>query len=150
MRQDRLEFRAENQLLLVTIDIQRLQSDPIPRQHEPPPRPIPDRKRKHPPQPRDQLLAVLLVEMDQHFGVRPAAEPVALGLKLPAKLLEVVDLPVEDDLDRPILVAHGLVAAIDINNRQPPVRQPNARRREEPLGVRPAMGNGVGHRFEYS
>ena len=65
------------------------------------------------------------------------------------RLLEVVDLAVEDDLDRAILVADRLFAPFQIDDREPPMRQADPRLDPEPLGVRAAMGDRIAHRLQH-
>src|SRR5262245_38893745 len=70
------------------------------------------------------------------------------SLEIGAQLLEVVDLTVEDDLDRAVLVADRLVAALQVDDRQPSMHQSQARFHPEAFGVRPAMGNTLSHHLE--
>ena len=49
--------------------------------------------------------------MHEHFGVGIRAEAVSLIDQLAHQLAVVVDLAVEDDLDRAVLVADRLIAA---------------------------------------
>ena len=57
--------------------------------------------------------------MQEALGVGAAVELVALGLELGAKLLEVVDLAVEDDDDAAVLICHGLGAGLSqVEDRQ--------------------------------
>src|SRR4029077_4454507 len=65
-------------------------------------------------------------------------------------MIEVVDLAVEDDPDRLVLVAHGLVArrrAVD--DAEPPVGKPDARRRPESAIVGTACQHDVAHPFQH-
>ena len=68
-------------------------------------------------------LAPLLPAVHQHLGVTMRAEAVARLFKGPAKRLEVVDLPVEDDLDRAVLVAHGLITGLQVDDLEAGVAQ---------------------------
>ncbi len=98
-----------------------------------------------PSQPIDQARAMLLIEMDQDFGIALGPEPVSPAFEPAAQLLVVVDLAVEDDLDRAVFVADRLVAPFQVDDRQPPMRQPDPWLGPEPLGVRAAMGDRIAH-----
>src|SRR5262249_40349681 len=56
------------------------------------------------------LFAELLVEMQQHFRVRLRDEPVPQASELLRQLDVVVDLPVKDDPECAVVIAHWLVA----------------------------------------
>ena len=68
---------------------------------------------------RDRGRAPLLVGVDDDFGVGRRVEAVAGGLELAAQLAEVVDLAVEDDPDRAVLVVDRLVAGREVDDAQP-------------------------------
>ncbi len=53
----------------------------------------------------------------------------------------VVDLAVEDDDDRTVLVVHRLLAAADVDDREPPVAKPHARLGVEAVAIRAAMAD---------
>jgi hypothetical protein len=57
----------------------------------------------------------------------------------------VVDFAVKNDPDSPILVGHRLMAAPDIDNRQPTMAEPYLRICERPRVIGPPMGKGVAH-----
>jgi hypothetical protein len=58
--------------------------------------------------------------VNDHLGIGLRAEPVAARLEPGAKLVEVVQLAVEDDLHRPIFVRHRLVRdVIEVDDREP-------------------------------
>ena len=67
--------------------------------------------------------APFLVAVNDHFGVRARPEVVPALLELGPQLLEVVDFAVEDDPDRLVGIGHRLVAAGEIDDRQPPETQ---------------------------
>ena len=56
-----------------------------------------------------------------------------------AEVLEVVDFAVEDDLDRAVLVADGLVARGEVDNREAAVHKAEPRVTQETLHVRATM-----------
>src|SRR5687767_6539810 len=57
----------------------------------------------------------------------------------------VVDLSVEDSPNRPVFVVDRLVAAAQVNDREPPHAEAHARLNEEALVVRPAMAHRSAH-----
>ena len=69
--------------------------------------------------------------MDDHLGVAVRAEAVPARLELGADVGEVVDLAVEDDPDRAVLVGERLIAGREIDDAQAamPEADPGARRR---------------------
>jgi hypothetical protein len=60
----------------------------------------------------------------------------------------VVDLAVERDPDSAVLVAHRLLAAGDVDNRQPPVRKARATVDDQALAVGSAMRDHIAHPHE--
>ncbi len=57
----------------------------------------------------------------------------------------VVDLAVEDDPHRAVLVGDGLVPAVQVDDRQPAVAQDRLAAGVQPLIVRTAMADRIGH-----
>ena len=119
--EDRLQLRSEQERPIAERRIvERLDADPVPRQDEPPAGGIEERDREHPSQLLDEALAPLLVEMDDHFGVRARREAVAAGLEALAQEPMVVDLAVENDADVPLLVEDGRIARREVDDPEPP------------------------------
>ncbi len=57
---------------------------------------VPDGEREHAPQPGKKAGALVLVEVDEYFGVAPRAKPVSPREQIGPQRLVVVDLAVED------------------------------------------------------
>ena len=72
-----------------------------------------------------EALAVLLVEVDEHLGVAARREAVPGALELVPQLAVVVDLAVLDDGDPAVLVGDRLVAGREVDDREPPGREPD-------------------------
>src|SRR6266480_947983 len=72
--------------------------------------PVVDREGEDAPQPRHHALALVLIQVDEHFRVGGAPEAVPARLELGREGAVVVDLAVVDDQDRSVLVAHRLRA----------------------------------------
>src|SRR5207245_1403813 len=65
-----------------------------------------------------------------------------------AQLLIVINLAIENDLHRTILIADGLVAARQVNNRQAAMDEADPRLNPEPFRIRPAVRETIAHGFE--
>jgi len=61
------------------------------------------------------------------------------GLEPRPELGVVVDLPVKDDPYAAVLVGHGLGAARDVDDREPPEAEPHVALGPQPLAVGPAV-----------
>jgi hypothetical protein len=106
---------------------------------------IPDRQPEHSVKPVENLIAPLLVSMNDDFGIGLRAEDVSVGLEYCPQLLEVVDLAVEYDPYGFCLIRHGLVSAAKIDDREPPEAEAQRTGKIEPFIVRPAMGQRSRH-----
>jgi hypothetical protein len=91
---------------------------------------------------------LLLVEVDVHLGIARGTEPMALSFEHRAELAMVVDLAVLDDLDRPVLVADGLVSAIDVDDGKPANRERDRPVHERARAVRPSVEEHLVHGLE--
>ena len=99
--------------------MQRLDAEVIAREKEAPVLCIPDRKPEHAAQPPEQLRPPLLEAVDQNLGVRLRREDVALFKQLLPQALIIIDLAVEGEHERFVLVVDRLVAALaHINDAQ--------------------------------
>src|SRR5205823_8199219 len=107
---------------------------------------VPDRDREHAAEPAREVVAVLLVQVDEDLGVAARAEAVAGGLELPPELLVVVDLAVLDDVDGAVLVRDRLVARLEVDDREPAGGERDAAVEERPVAVGPAMPQRRAHR----
>ena len=88
--------------------------------------------------------------MQEALGVGSTVELIALGLELGAKLLEVVDLAVEDDNDAAVLIGHGLSAGLgQVEDRQAAEAQGNAALDKLAAHVGTAMDDAVHHLGEH-
>src|SRR5690348_4135073 len=86
--------------------------------------------------------------MDNDLGVGARPEGVAERRQLRHQRLEVIDLAVEDDANRAVLVELWLVAGHQIDDRQSPHPQPGPRRNVETVAVRSTMSDDLGHSLE--
>ena len=98
---------------------QGLLADTIARQDEPTAGGIPDRHGEHAMQTPDAPRALVLVEVHDDLGVAAGGERMARADEPPAQLRVVVDLPVEHDRDRAVLVEDRLVSGLKVDHPQP-------------------------------
>jgi hypothetical protein len=110
---------------------------------------VPHGEREHAVQVGDALGAPLQVDVEQHLGVGPGAEAVAVGDQLGAQLGEVVDLSAETEHDLAAPPgAHGLGSALDVDHREPGVPDPSGGREPHAVRVRAPAAQGLGHGFQ--
>ena len=84
--------------------------------------------------------------MHQDLGVGVAVEDVAGSLELGAKLLEVVDLAVEDDGDLAVIARHGLSASFGkVENRKTAEAEGDVIDDVLAAHIRPAMDDAIHH-----
>ena len=111
--------------------------------------PVPDHEGEHASNLLQQFHAPLLIAMQQHLGVAFGGEGVAGLDKLFAKRLIVVDLTVEGDDQRTVLVINRLLAATQIDDAQSAVPQRRMLVDVMPLAVRSTMRDDIGHALEH-
>ena len=83
--------------------------------------------------------------MDDDLGIAARAKDMAERSEFGHQRLEIIDLAVEDDANRTILVVERLIAAREIDDGEPAVAEPDARPIVETVAVGAAMGENVGH-----
>src|ERR1700722_11756084 len=88
--------------------------------------------------------------MDDDFSIAMRLELMTKPYQLGHRLAVIVDFTVEDDPDIASLVIEWLLAASDINDRQPAMTQPDARLQQEAIAVGSAMGDGIVHRGQHA
>ncbi len=137
--QHRLQLGGEGERPVRDAVVEGLDPEAVAGEQQAPLPGVPERDREHAPQPLEEAVAVLLVEMDEDLGVAVGGEPVPEPLQLLAQLAVVVDLAVLDDRDRPVLVGDRLVAVLEVDDREAPGGKSHAVGLEEPVAVRPAM-----------
>ena len=110
----------------------------------PPPR-VPDSEREHAAKQMQALGTVLLESVQDGFGVGARLIAVAGLFECRTERGVIVDLAVKGDPQRAGLVAHRLVAALNVNDAEPPLGQVSLGVLIEPEVVWAAMANRVGH-----
>ena len=138
--EDRFDLTGEHPLAVVERVEQGLHAEPVAREVQGPPARVINRESENAPQPTGHALAVLLVEVHEHFRVRGAAEPMTPALELAPQISMVVDLAVEDDVDTAVLVGHRLVpCGREVDQRQPAVDELAPVVAVVPLAIRTAV-----------
>ena len=152
--EQRLDLAGEQQAagLRRTRVVQRLDAEVVAVQHELAAAPIlpgaaqvGDGEGPHAVEARGAGGAPLLVGVDDDLGVAVRAEGVAGGLELGAQLAVVVDLAVVDEPDGLVLVGHGLVPALAVDDAQAAVTEADGRRLEGAGVIGAAVHDGGGH-----
>ena len=123
----RLQLGAEDHLRAKLGVVEWLFAERVAGEEQAPAPAIPQGEGKHAVEPFDAALALLLIEVDNALGIGARGETVTFGLQLRLQLAAVVDLAVEDDLDRAVLVAERLVPARDVEDAQAGHPQAGAR-----------------------
>src|SRR5258706_9255366 len=142
---DRLHLRREEQLAVAFGVVERLDAQAIAcKQHLPLAR-IPDGEGEHPPEAVHASGTEILVEMNDGFRVAGGAEDMAMLLEIPAQLAIVVDLAVEHDPDRAVLVGDRLESIVEVNDAQAAHADGHAVAHVDALIVGAAMRDDTAH-----
>ena len=131
--EDGLDLRREEDAVLLDAVAERLLPDPVAREEQRPRARVPDREGEHPAKILQAVRALLLVEVEDDFRVGVGAELVSLRDERRAQFLEIVDLAVEDDPDRAVLVRERLMSLGQVNDAQPAMAESDAARPLSPL-----------------
>src|SRR5439155_12649795 len=75
---------------------------------------------KHAAEPLNEVDTPLLVGVREDFSVSMRVEGVSAQHEFGAEILEIVDFAILNCANRPILIRHGLTAALKIDDREPP------------------------------
>ena len=147
---ERFDFRGECDPTVMNAVVERLNADPVTNQPEAMCVCVPEGYGKHAAKFLQTIDAPLRKGVQDNLGVGVIRFPAALSVlfKLSPYLRMVIDLTVEDDLQRPVLIAHGLSSGIrEIDDGKPPVCQAHAAvgRNPQPGAIRPAMDHGLPH-----
>ena len=107
---------------------------------------IEDREGEHSLEPIDARRAILLPRMNDRLGIRRRAEAMPRGFELGPERSMVVDLAVEHDPARVVLVGERLGAAGDVDDGQAAVAEAGVPAVDEAIAVWTAMGQTARHR----
>jgi hypothetical protein len=89
--------------------------------------------------------AVLIVSMDNRFGIAVGIEGMAQLLQLFSELKIVVDLAVEDYPRRTFLIVNWLLAALQVDDGQAAHSETNGPINVKAIVVRPAVPDRIAH-----
>ena len=150
MREHRLQLGAEQEGAVIEQRVvQRLDAQPVARQEQGLAVAVPEREGEHAAKAVDAGLAPGLPGVDDDFGVAAGVEHVAERLQLRDQFLVVVDLAVEDDAHAVVFVVERLLAGGQVDDRQAPVPQADARLDMQAALVRAAMELGFVHPVQH-
>ena len=90
----------------------------ISRDQEPLATKIPQGECEHAAEPLHTVVALVFVEVNYHLGIGMRREAMAGVQQSASKLAIVVNLSIQDDHDRAVLVEDGLIARLQIDDRQ--------------------------------
>ena len=124
-----LELGAEDDAILDDRVVERLDAHAVADQHAAACVLVPDRDGEHAAQALGQRRPVVLVEVGEDLGVAAAAQHVAARAQLVTQGVVVVDLAVLGAPDAAALVGERLVAALDVDDREPAGADARRRRR---------------------
>src|SRR5206468_3127031 len=109
---------------------------------------IPDRQTEHPIEAVEDIVAPLLVTVDDYLCVRSGTERVAVRFELARELQEVVNFAVEHHPNGSVAVRHGLVAASQIDDGEPAKAEAEWSHDIVPLVIRASVDKGLGHHLD--
>src|SRR5712692_9495870 len=112
MLEQRAELRTKNQLAVHLRVKQRLLADAIARQEKRLVALVPNCECEHAAQMLRAVGSVFVIGVDDRFGVAVGVKLVAETLQLRAQLAVVVNLPVENDPGRLVLIVNWLLAGL--------------------------------------
>ena len=143
-----LDLGGEAQLVAGSGPEQRLLPGAVARQYEALTGVVPDRQPEHPLELGDAVGAVPGVQGDDGLDVALRPERIPGALAALAQLRGVVDLAVADHPDGAVGALKRLIAGGQVHDREPAGAEARARVADDALAVRPAVGEGGGHRGE--
>src|SRR5438093_3148779 len=145
MRQERLDFRREQQLASYHGVEERTNAYPVARQEQGAALRVPDAQCPLAIKPAHRLWSLFLIEMKDHLGVGFRAKPVAFSNQVLAQLEVVENLSVEGDPERAVFVRQRLVSAGYIEDAETCVSKAGAVFDIHPAVIRAAMVDHGGH-----
>ena len=146
---DRRQGRGEAQTVLRVGEIERLDAEPVARQHDAAAVALPDREREHAVEALDTARAPGVIGLDDDLGVAFGEEAIALRFERAPQVAEIVDAAVEHDGEAERRIEHRLLAGRrEIEDAQPAVAERDATLGEEAARVRAAWRERRRHLLE--
>ena len=119
--------------------VQRLDAEPVARQHDASAVALPDCEREHPIKSLDATRSPFLIGFEDDFGVALREEPIAFAHEFAAQFAEIIDAAVEDDGEAELRIDHRLGGCGGkIDDAEPAMAERHPILREGAAGVRPA------------
>ena len=147
-REHALQLGAEDEHVAGFGVVERLDAEPVARQHRPPLAPVPEREAEHPAEPARKIGTGVLVEVRDDLGVAAGQEPVPAAFKSRPDLAVVVELSVLDGPDPPVFVAERLMTALHVDDAEAAHPESDAVGQIRAAIVGPAMRHDVRHPVE--
>jgi hypothetical protein len=142
--QQRLQFRAEQHPVRPPEHIQRLDAQPVAGQDQAPLAPVIQSEGKHAVQVPQAVQAPSRIGPENGFAVGMSGETVAETGEFLVEFQGVVDFAVGDQNQAQGLIGDGLVAAGEVDDREPVVSQSHRPLDEQAVMVRAAVGEAPG------
>ncbi len=125
--------------------VKRLYAQPIAGNEQRLMRAVPDGKGKHSAQVLDAVFPIFFVQVNDGFRVAVSAITMATRDQLLTQDRVVVNLAIENDPDRSIFIADGLVPGCDIDDAEPSHAQADTSSSKSAFIVRTAMSHHIAH-----
>ena len=146
--EDRLDLGAEDQGAVGLRVEEGADAQPIAGQEQGAVPAVPDGDRELAVEAGQAVRAVLLVRVQDDFGVARGREPVSPALQLQSQLRVIEDLTVEHDPQGPIFVGDGLLAGAQVDDAQARIPEADVIVEVDPELVGPAVADRPEHRAE--
>jgi hypothetical protein len=144
-----LHFGGEHKRVTVSVVVEGLDAEWIPRAEELLPPPVPEREGKVPEDPGRALLAPVFVGAQDELDVGVCTKPGALTCQRSSKLAPIVDSAIEGQYELPRLVLPGLCLVEGLRSRvKLPVTQAHRARHPLSRSIGPPVDEAVGHARE--
>ncbi len=145
MRQQRFDLGSKSHSAIDPTVVERLLAGAVARQQQAPAPAIPNGEAEHAMQAFDASYAVLLVGVDDRFGVAISTEDVSFLSQLRAQSFVVPDLAVDDNTDIASFIRHRLMPAVEVDDAKAcKAKTHRAVEVGSPI-VRPSMGDQSHH-----
>ena len=116
MHEQRFEFRGKDQFAVADAVVERFDAEAIARQEQPFLITVPNRDREHPVATLQGLDTVERELVQQHLGIRLRVENASAPFEFRAKFQVIINLAIIDDVIAPVVAAHRLCAAREIDD----------------------------------
>src|SRR5262249_46801811 len=140
-RQKTFQFRPEIEISPILPIVERFDPESISRKQEFLLAHIPNGNRKHASQMRDIIFTKVFIQVDNTLGIRVGGQDMPSFHELLTEFPIIVDLAIEDDSHRTILVVDRLTPGVDINDRQTSHTQPDLTIEVKSLVIRSTSAN---------